>query len=237
MAAWVRDRGGSPACRVTSTTTRASTAVSRVFTVDHLVWIDCEMTGLDASSDRLLEIACLVTDAELNILDPGLDLVMSCEEEHLAGMDEVVTTMHATSGLTDLVRSATLSVEEAEQQVIDYITGLVPDPKKAPLAGNSIGVDRGFLAVWMPRLDASLHYRMVDVSTVKELARRWYPRAYFQSPEKAGGHRALADIKESVQELRYYRSAIFVPPPGPSTEEAQQLAAAEVQRTAQSDGA
>ena len=190
------------------------------------------MTGLDASTDRILEIACLVTDAELNILDPGLDLVVACDEEHLVGMDEVVTTMHATSGLTDAVREATLTLEDAERQVIDYIANLVPDPKKAPLAGNSIGVDRGFLAHWMPALDASLHYRMVDVSTVKELARRWYPRVYFQAPAKAGGHRALADIKESVQELRYYRSAIFVAPPGPSSEEATALATAEVQRTA-----
>lgn len=199
--------------------------------MDHLVWIDCEMTGLDASSDRILEIACLVTDAELNVLDPGLDLVMSCKEEHLARMDDVVLTMHATSGLTEAVREATLTVEEAEKQVIDYIVGLVPDPKKAPLAGNSIGVDRGFLAHWMPTLDASLHYRMVDVSTVKELARRWYPRVYFQAPAKAGGHRALADIQESVQELRYYRSAIFVQPPGPTSEQAQALAQAVVQPT------
>lgn len=201
--------------------------------MDHLVWIDCEMTGLDPANDRIIEIACLITDADLTILDAGIDLVIACPEESLAGMDDFVTNMHASSGLTEQVRASTLTLEDAEAQVIAYITSLIPDPKKAPLAGNSIGVDRGFLNHWMPALDAALHYRMVDVSTVKELARRWYPRAYFQAPAKAAGHRALADIHESVRELRYYRETVFVPQPGPSTEEAQAAAAIETEKALQ----
>jgi oligoribonuclease len=192
---------------------------------DRLVWIDCEMTGLDLSSDLLIEIAALVTDSELNILGDGVDVVIGATAEEMERMPEVVRTMHASSGLTEEVLASTVTLAEAEQQVLDYVKTWVPEPKKAPLCGNSIGTDRGFLSRDMTELDDWLHYRMVDVSSVKELARRWYPRAYFASPEKGGGHRALADIRESVQELKYYRAAIFVPQPGPSTEEAQAIAA------------
>ncbi|WP_239336329.1 oligoribonuclease [Frankia sp. CiP3] len=192
--------------------------------MDRLVWIDCEMTGLNAASDLLLEVACLVTDSELNILGDGVDVVMSAPEAALAGMDAVVQEMHTASGLTDAVRVSTLTLAEAERQVLDYVQRQVREPGKAPLCGNSIATDRGFLARYMPALDSYLHYRMVDVSTVKELARRWYPRAYYAAPPKRGGHRALADIRESIDELRYYRKAIFVPQPGPSSESARALA-------------
>ncbi|HMA46283.1 MAG TPA: oligoribonuclease [Frankiaceae bacterium] len=194
--------------------------------MDLLVWIDCEMTGLDLVADRLLEVACLVTDAELNVLGDGVDLVLAAPEESLAAMEPVVAQMHAASGLTAAVRQSHLSVQEAERQILAHVREHVPEPRRAPLCGNSIATDRGFLARDMPELDAHLHYRMVDVSSVKELARRWYPRAYYAAPEKRGGHRALADIQESVRELRYYRQAVFVPPPGPTTEEARALAAA-----------
>lgn len=193
-------------------------------TVERLVWIDCEMTGLELGRDRLIEIACVVTDADLQLLDDGIDLVIAAPDEALDGMIEVVAEMHALSGLTEAVRSSTLSVQEAEQQVLDYVRSHVPERRKAPLCGNSIATDRAFLARDMPTLDDWLHYRMVDVSSIKELARRWYPRAYFAAPEKHGGHRALADIKESVRELRYYREAIFVPQPGPSSEQAREVA-------------
>ncbi len=192
--------------------------------MDRLVWIDCEMTGLNAASDLLLEVACLVTDSELNILGDGVDVVMSAPEAALAGMDAVVQEMHTASGLTDAVRVSTLTLAEAERQVLDYVQRQVREPGKAPLCGNSIATDRGFLARYMPALDSYLHYRMVDVSTVKELARRWYPRAYYAAPPKRGGHRALADIRESIDELRYYRKAIFVPQPGPSSESARAVA-------------
>ena len=192
---------------------------------DRLVWIDCEMTGLDLGSDLLIEVAALVTDSELNILGEGVDIVIGATADEMARMPEVVRTMHASSGLTDEVLASTVTVAQAEQEVLAYIKKWVPEPKRAPLCGNSIATDRGFLTRDMGELDEWLHYRMVDVSSVKELARRWYPRAYFASPEKGGGHRALADIRESVQELKYYRSAIFVPQPGPSTEEAQAVAA------------
>ncbi|WP_239311705.1 oligoribonuclease [Frankia sp. Cj3] len=192
--------------------------------MDRLVWIDCEMTGLNAASDLLLEVACLVTDSELNIIGDGVDVVMSAPEAALAGMEAVVQEMHTASGLTDAVRVSTLTLAEAERQVLDYVQRQVQDPGKAPLCGNSIATDRGFLARYMPALDSYLHYRMVDVSTVKELARRWYPRAYYAAPPKRGGHRALADIRESIDELRYYRKAIFVPQPGPSSESARAVA-------------
>ncbi|HUR51377.1 MAG TPA: oligoribonuclease [Mycobacteriales bacterium] len=191
---------------------------------DLLVWIDCEMTGLDLGSDLLVEVAALVTDAELRVLGEGVDVVIGATEEQLARMPDVVREMHAASGLTQEVLASTVTVQEAEQQVLAYLKEHL-EPGKAPLCGNSIATDRGFLARDMPELDAFLHYRMVDVSSVKELARRWYPRVYFQSPKKAGGHRALADIRESVQELAYYRSTVFVAPPGPTTEQA--IAAAE----------
>ncbi len=193
--------------------------------MERLVWIDCEMTGLELGHDRLIEIACVVTDAELQLLDEGIDLVIAAPDEALDAMLDVVADMHATSGLTEAVRSSTLSLQDAEQQVLEYVRSHVPERRKAPLCGNSIATDRAFLARDMPTLDDWLHYRMVDVSSIKELARRWYPRAYFAAPEKRGGHRALADIKESVQELRYYREAIFVPQPGPSSESAREIAA------------
>jgi oligoribonuclease len=190
-----------------------------------LVWIDCEMTGLDLTSDRLVEVAVLVTDSQLNPLDPGLDLVINAPDDVLDGMTEVVAEMHAKSGLTDAVRASTLTLAEAEQQLLAYIKRFVPDRRSAPLCGNSIGTDRGFLARDMPELDDHLHYRMVDVSSLKELARRWFPRVYFAQPPKGLAHRALADIIESLRELAYYRKTLFVAAPGPSSDEAQGAAA------------
>jgi oligoribonuclease len=191
---------------------------------ERLVWIDCEMTGLDLVNDALVEVACLVTDADLNVLGTGVDVVIRTDPAKLDGMIDVVKEMHASSGLTDDIRAATTSMEDAEQQVLEYVKQWVPDRRKAPLCGNSIATDRAFLARDMPILDDHLHYRMVDVSSIKELARRWFPRAYFNSPQKAGGHRALADIRESILELRYYREVMFVAPPGPTTEQAQEVA-------------
>jgi oligoribonuclease len=190
----------------------------------HLVWIDCEMTGLDLTRDKLIEVAVLITDSDLNVLDPGLDLVINADDADLDGMNEVVSEMHAKSGLTDSVRASTLTVAEAEQQLLAYIKRFVPERRTAPLCGNSIGTDRGFLARDMPELDDHLHYRMVDVSSVKELARRWFPRVYFAQPPKGLAHRALADIIESVRELAYYRRTVFVPAPGPSGEQAKAAA-------------
>jgi oligoribonuclease len=191
---------------------------------DRLVWIDCEMTGLDLARDALIEIACLVTDGDLVVLDEGVDLVIKPPAETIDHMQDVVREMHTASGLlSELASGVTLA--EAQDQVLSYVRGYVAEPRKVPLCGNSIATDRSFIARDMPVLDAYLHYRMVDVSSVKELARRWYPRAYFASPPKHGGHRALADIKESIQELRYYRAAVFVPPPGPDSARARQIAA------------
>ena len=192
---------------------------------DRLVWIDCEMTGLDLARDALIEIACLVTDGDLNVLGEGVDIVIRADESLLAGMVDVVRDMHARSGLTDEVRRSTVGVAEAEKQVLDYVRTWVPEPRTAPLAGNSIGTDRGFLARDMPELDAHLHYRMVDVSSVKELCRRWYPRVFYAKPEKGLAHRALADVRESINELLYYRRTLFVPLPGPTSAEAQAVAA------------
>ena len=189
------------------------------------MWIDCEMTGLDLGSDLLIEVAALVTDSELNVLGEGVDVVIGATAEQLERMPDVVREMHASSGLTDEVLASTVTLEQAQEQVLAYVRQWVPERGKAPLCGNSIGTDRGFLARDMPELDDWLHYRMVDVSSVKELARRWYPRAYFNAPQKGGGHRALADILESVQELRYYRAAVFVPQPGPTSEQAAAYAA------------
>jgi oligoribonuclease len=191
---------------------------------DRLVWIDCEMTGLDIERDALIEIACLVTDAQLNLLDDGIDLIIKPPAEALAGMPEVVREMHTTSGLLAELPSG-IPLAEAAERVLGYVRSHVTEPRKVPLCGNSIATDRWFIARDMPELDAYLHYRMVDVSSIKELARRWFPRAYFASPAKHGGHRALADIRESVQELRYYRDAIFVPQPGPDSATARQIAA------------
>lgn len=193
---------------------------------DRLVWIDCEMTGLDVGSDLLIEVAALVTDSELRVLGDGVDVVVGASADELARMPDIVREMHAASGLTAAVLTSTVTLQEAEQQVLAYVREHVPEPKKAPLCGNSIATDRGFLARDMPELDAWMHYRMIDVSSIKELARRWYPRAYFNAPKKGGGHRALADIRESVQELHYYRSVVFVPQPGPTSAQAAAAAAA-----------
>jgi oligoribonuclease len=190
---------------------------------DRLVWIDCEMTGLDLRRDALIEIAALVTDSELNILDAGIDLVIKPTEEVVEQMSQVVRDMHTTSGLLEALPGG-ITLAEAEDRVLEYVRAHVPGVKKAPLCGNSIATDRSFLARDMPALDAHLHYRMIDVSSIKELARRWYPRAYFASPVKKGGHRALADITESITELRYYRETVFVPQPGPDSETARAIA-------------
>jgi oligoribonuclease len=190
---------------------------------DRIVWIDCEMTGLSLEHDALIEVAALVTDYELNILGDGVDIVISPPPEALAQMSEFVRSMHETSGLlAELADGVTM--QEAEGQVLDYVRTWVPEARKAPLGGNTVGTDRTFLARDMPDLEAHLHYRQIDVSSIKELARRWYPRAYFAAPAKSGGHRALADIRESIAELRYYREAVFVPPPGPTSEQARAVA-------------
>ena len=177
------------------------------------------MTGLDLGTDRLIEIAALVTDSDLNILGDGIDVIIHADDEALASMPEVVTEMHAKSGLTDRVRESAVTVEQAERIVLDYIQEFIAEPRSAPLAGNSIATDRGFIARDMPTLDGFLHYRMVDVSSIKELCRRWYPRIYFGQPTKEMSHRALTDITESIRELAYYRGTAFVPPPGPTGEQ------------------
>ena len=193
---------------------------------DRLVWIDCEMTGLDLQRDALIEIAVLVTDGDLNVLGEGVDVVIHADESALAAMPDVVRDMHAHSGLTEEVRRSEVTLREAEEAVLAYIREHVPDAVSAPLAGNSIATDRGFLARDMPELDAHLHYRMVDVSSLKELCRRWFPRVFYAKPEKGLAHRALADIRESIRELAYYRATLFVAPPGPTSEQAQAAAAA-----------
>jgi len=190
---------------------------------DKLVWIDCEMTGLSLEHDALIEVAALVTDYELNVLGDGVDLVVKPPAAALVQMNEVVTRMHTSSGLLDEL-DAGLTLQEAEEQVLTYVREFVPEPRKAPLAGNTVGTDRTFLARDMPTLEGWMHYRVIDVSSIKELTRQWYPRAYFAAPAKAGDHRALTDINESIDELRYYRKAVFVPPPGPDTEAARALA-------------
>jgi oligoribonuclease len=184
---------------------------------DELVWIDCEMTGLDLRSDKLIEIAALVTDADLNILGDGVDVVIHADDAALSSMIDVVTEMHTRSGLIEEVRASTVVLATAETMVLDYIRQHVKQAKTAPLAGNSIATDRGFIARDMPALDSFLHYRMIDVSSIKELCRRWYPRIYYGQPAKGLAHRALADIQESIRELRYYRRTAFVPLPGPTT--------------------
>jgi oligoribonuclease len=192
---------------------------------DLLVWIDCEMTGLDLRRDALIEVAVVITGADLVPVDVGLDVIIKVPDEALDGMVDVVREMHDKSGLTAAVRAADTTLEQAEDMVLEYVRKHVPDPRTAPLCGNSIATDRGFIARDMPRLDAHLHYRMIDVSSVKELCRRWYPRAYFGQPAKGLTHRALEDILESVRELEYYRRAIFVPLPGPDVETAKAIAA------------
>lgn len=204
---------------------------------DKLVWIDCEMTGLELGSDKLIEIAALVTDGDLNILGEGVDVVIHADDESLDNMVPVVREMHAKSGLTEEVRASTVSLAEAEKIVLDYLRKHIPVAGTVPLAGNSIGTDRGFITRDMPALDTFLHYRMVDVSSIKELTRRWYPRIYFGQPGKGLSHRALADIRESINELKFYRRTAFVADPGPSSEAIAEIAAeltADNQRVADS---
>jgi len=196
--------------------------------VDRLVWIDCEMTGLDLSVDELVEVAVVITDFDLVPIDPGFRVVIKPDQSALDQMNEIVRTMHTTSGLLEEIPDG-VTLADAEYQINEYILRFVPDAQTAPLAGNTIGTDRAFLAKYMPRVDAHLHYRSVDVSSIKELARRWFPRVYFQAPAKAGGHRALADILESIRELDYYRRALFVGQPGPTSEQAQAASTATVE--------
>jgi oligoribonuclease len=195
---------------------------------DRLVWIDCEMTGLDVEIDELVEVAVVITDFQLNILDPGFDIVINPNKSALDNMGEFVRTMHTESGLLEAIPDG-VSLAEAETAVLEYIKKFVPGENQAPLAGNTIGTDRTFLARYMPKVDGHLHYRSVDVSSIKELSRRWFPRVYFNAPEKHGGHRALADILESIRELEYYRRAAFVADPGPTSEEVQAVSTDVVQ--------
>jgi oligoribonuclease len=192
-------------------------------TADRIIWIDCEMTGLSLQHDALVEVAALVTDFELNQLGDGVDVVIRPPDEALEQMDDFVRDMHTTSGLIDELAEG-VSIEEAQRLVLDYVRTHVPEPRKAPLGGNTVATDRGFLARDMAELEAHMHYRIIDVSSIKELSRRWYPRVYFNAPKKSGGHRALSDIRESIAELRYYRSAVFVPQPGPDSATAKALA-------------
>lgn len=190
---------------------------------DRIVWVDCEMTGLDLVRDALIEVAVIVTDSQLTVLGEGVDVIIRPPDGALATMPDVVREMHTTSGLLEELPTG-VTMAEAERQVLDYVRAWVPEPGRAPLAGNSVGTDRAFLARDMPAFEGHLHYRIVDVSSIKELARRWYPRAYFASPEKTGNHRALGDIRDSLDELRFYRATVFVPPPGPDTDTARALA-------------
>lgn len=192
---------------------------------NRIVWVDLEMTGLDPSRHVIVEVAALVTDAELNIIDEGVDLVVHATDAELAEMDDFVTQMHSDNGLLDDIKASTVSIEEAEDAVLALVEKHCDPAHPAPLAGNSIATDRAFIKAQMPRLDAALHYRMIDVSTVKELSRRWFPKAYFNQPAKGMAHRALADIVESIRELDYYRRSVFVPSPGPDTEAAADAAA------------
>jgi oligoribonuclease len=191
---------------------------------DRLVWIDCEMTGLSLQSDALVEVAALVTDYDLNVLGEGVDVLIKPPAEALEQMVDFVRTMHTKSGLLDELDQG-VTVAEAERMVLDYIREHCPADSRPPLAGNTVGTDRAFIARDMPELESFLHYRIVDVSSIKELSRRWFPRAYFQAPAKRGNHRALADIRESIEELRYYREAVFVPVPGPDSDTARAIAA------------
>lgn len=190
---------------------------------DRLVWVDCEMTGLDLGHDELVEIACIITDGDLRALDDGVEAVIRPSDSALETMPDVVREMHTVSGLLEDIPSG-IPLVDAEALVLDYVRSHVPDAGRAPLAGSSVYVDRGFLSRDMPALDAHLHYRVVDVSSIKELVRRWYPRVYFNSPKKNGGHRALGDIRDSISELRFYREAVFVAPPGPDAGTARALA-------------
>jgi len=191
---------------------------------ERLVWIDCEMTGLDLGADALIEVAALVTDFDLNVLGDGVDVIIKPPAEALDQMIDFVRSMHETSGLLAELENGT-TLAEAEEQVLAYIREHCPDGSRPPLAGNTVATDRAFLARDMPDLESFLHYRIVDVSSIKELSRRWYPRTYFAAPAKRGNHRALADIQESIEELRYYRDAVFVPPPGIESAQAKEIAA------------
>jgi oligoribonuclease len=192
---------------------------------DYIVWVDCEMTGLDLGVDEICEIAVIVTDQELKEVDPGLQIVIKPSRKALKNMGEFVTNMHTESGLIEEIPKG-VSMAQAEALVLEYIKRWIPEERTAPLAGNSIGTDRMFLNRQMPALDAFLHYRNIDVSSIKELTRRWYPRVYFQMPKKNGNHRALADIKESIKELRYYRGTVLVEAPGPDSDKAKAVAQA-----------
>lgn len=198
---------------------------------DRLVWIDCEMTGLDLEIDELVEVAVVITDYELTPVDPGFSVVINPDRSALESMGDFVRDMHTASGLLDEIPHG-VSLADAEYAVLEYILKFVPTGGQAPLAGNTIGTDRAFLQKFMPRVDSHLHYRSVDVSSIKELSRRWFPRVYFNAPAKAGGHRALADILESIRELEYYRRAVFVHQPGPTSDEAQSAATAVVEHWA-----
>lgn len=191
---------------------------------DRLVWIDCEMTGLELGHDALIEVAALVTDSELNILGEGVDVVIKPPAGAVEQMLPVVREMHTASGLLEELEGG-VTTAEAQELVLDYVRAHIPEARRAPLAGNSVGTDRGFLARDMPELEGHLHYRVVDVSSIKELVRRWYPRVYFQAPAKTGNHRALGDIRDSIEELKYYRAAVFVPMPGPDSDTAKAIAA------------
>ncbi|OJV57976.1 MAG: oligoribonuclease [Cellulomonas sp. 73-145] len=191
---------------------------------DRIVWIDCEMTGLDLRQDALVEVAAVVTDSELHVLGEGVDVVIAPPPESVEAMGDFVRAMHTTSGLLEAL-STGVTLQQAQDIVMDYVRTWVPEAGKAPLAGNSVGTDKTFLDRDMPELVGHLHYRVIDVSSIKELARRWYPRVYFASPAKQGGHRALADILESIDELRYYRSALLPAAPGPDSTTARRIAA------------
>ena len=208
--------------------TPMTTAGTDRATTDRIVWIDCEMTGLSLETDALVEVAALVTDYELTVLGEGVDVVIRPPDAALAQMGDFVREMHTSSGLLDQLAAGT-TLEAAQQLVLDYVRAWVPEQGKAPLGGNTVATDRAFLLRDMPELESHLHYRIIDVTSIKELSRRWFPRAYFAAPTKTGGHRALADIRESIAELRYYREAIFVPQPGPDSDTARTIAAKHVQ--------
>jgi oligoribonuclease len=191
---------------------------------EYMVWIDCEMTGLELEVDELVEVAVVITDSELNPVHEGFDVVINPSQAALDHMGEFVTNMHTSSGLINEIPNG-IGLDSAQQLVLDYINEHVPENNKPPMAGNSIGTDRAFIAKYMPAIDERLHYRNIDVSSFKELARRWFPRVYFNSPAKDGGHRALADIKESIRELDYYRHALLVATPGPTSEQAGKISA------------
>ena len=183
---------------------------------ERLVWIDCEMTGLDLEADALIEVAALVTDFDLKVLGDGVDIVIKPPPRRSTRWSSSCSDMHETSGLLEELDNG-ITLDDAEAQVLAYVKEHCPDGSRPPLAGNTVATDRSFLARDMPELEQFLHYRIVDVSSIKELSRRWFPRAYYNAPAKGGNHRALADIRESIEELRYYREAVFVPSPGPDS--------------------